>query len=401
VTFNGQPAVSAPLEVVSGTTTADGGLGAVTIDSGATLFQDGNVVSFGDVTVASGGLLDMNNSSFTFDGTTLTNNGAVISSVGFGVFNFNGQGGTGGTTQHLAGTGTYNTNGRVDFHVINSTTVVSAAGAIVEGIFNNTIDGGSTFTNNGTMAPGIPPGTANVSGNWQLGSTSSLDFEIGGIVQGTDYDDFNKIDSGALTLNGNLTLTLINNFIPQNSDTFTIVSTQAILQGAFNNVPSGGRLATTGGEGTFRVTYNVTNDPLLSRNVTLSDFQTANPCPAPTGTEVDGTGSIAVSGGSASFNFQVPPMTKGKKMRTVTHFFDYGDPVAGINFEAKKVTSLTITGNHAQFSGTAKLSHGHKVSWTVDVVDFNCPEMPDQFSIQMSNGYSASGPLTSGDISLH
>ena len=260
--------MSAPLEVVAGTTTAGSTtLGAVTVDSGATLLEGGTMRPLGDLTVLSGGTMDMANNFLDFEGATFTNDGAVISSVGsFGEFDFNGVGGAIGTTQHLAGTGTYNTNGQVALHIRQFTSVTIADGALVDGVFNDLIDPGSTLTNNGTMAPGFPPGQAIINGNLQLGSTSNLSFDIGGTTQGTDYDLFDKIDGGALTLNGDLAARLINNFTPSPSDTFTIYQTQAPLQGAFSNVASGGRLNTVGGDGSFVVTYTGANA------VTLSNF---------------------------------------------------------------------------------------------------------------------------------
>jgi hypothetical protein len=101
-----------------------------------------------------------------------------------------------------------------------------------------------------------------------------------------------------------------------------------------------------------------------------------------------------VKGGQANFSFHVQP--SGQNTR---NSFNYSDPAAGIGFEATTITSFTITGNHAQFSGTARISRRSNVTFTVDVVDFiSCP---DHFSIQISNGYSASGDLISGDTSIH
>ena len=264
----GGGAMSAPLEVVAGTTTAGSTiLGAVTVDSGATLLEGGTMRPLGDLTVLSGGTMDMSNNFLDFEGATFTNNGAVISSVGsFGEVDFNGVGGATGTMQNLAGTGTYNTNGQVALHIRQFTSVTIADGALVDGVFNDLIDGGSTLTNNGTMAPGFPPGQAIINGTLQLGSTSNLSFDIGGTIQGTDYDLFDKIDGGALTLNGDLAARLINDFTPPPSDTFTIYQTQVPLQGAFSNVASGGRLNTVGGDGSFVVTYTGANA------VTLSNF---------------------------------------------------------------------------------------------------------------------------------
>ena len=55
---------------------------------------------------------------------------------------FNGVGGAQARDQHLAGTGTYNTNGRVDFHSRDSAFVVPASGTVLNGLTNWTIDGG-------------------------------------------------------------------------------------------------------------------------------------------------------------------------------------------------------------------------------------------------------------------
>jgi hypothetical protein len=108
---------------------------------------------------------------------------------------------------------------------------------------------------------------------------------------------------------------------------------------------------------------------------------------------------IAASGGQANFSFHVQPPG-----RRAPNFFSYSDPAAGVQLSApkKKINSLNINGNHAQFSGSAKLGrHQGTITFTVSVDDFgSCPN-PDQFSIQLSNGYSASGNLTSGDITIH
>lgn len=129
------------------------------------------------------------------------------------------------------------------------------------------IDTGATLTNNGTIA-----GTHDVDGNLQLSFASNLAFEIGGTVQGTDYDVLHKTDNAPFTLNGKLTVTLINSFVPLASDDFTIITTQTALAGAFTNASSGSRLNTSDGGGSFVVTYSGTN-------VILSSF--GPPLPAP------------------------------------------------------------------------------------------------------------------------
>ena len=104
-----------------------------------------------------------------------------------------------------------------------------------------------------------------------------------------------------------------------------------------------------------------------------------------------------MNSGQATFNFHVQAVQR--RNNRGSNFFNYSDPGAGIGFEGGRVDSLMIIGNHAHFSGTARISRRRTATFTVDVDDFvGCP---DQFSIQMSNGYSATGEVMSGDISIH
>ena len=73
----------------------------------------------------------------------------------------------------------------------------------------------------------------------------------------------------------------------------------------------------------------------------------------------------------------------------------YSDPAAGIGFGNRKLQRLTISGNHAHFTGTVRIGRRMR-TFVVDVDD-----CPDTFSIRINNVYSASGSLTSGDIILH
>jgi hypothetical protein len=64
------------------------------------------------------------------------------------------------------------------------------------------------------------------------------------------------------------------------------------------------------------------------------------------------------------------------------------------------VNSLSFNANHAHIRGTGKIGKP-KVSFTVGVTDDGEPGTHDFFSIQFSNGYSASGYPLNGDISIH
>ena len=134
-------AMTALLEVVSGTTTSNGNLAAITVDSGATLLQNSTITESGDLTI--NGTLDMNNQSLNFQGTTFTNNGAVTTSSG-GQIQFKGVAGASGTTQNLAGSGTY---GNIAINIMANTTAVQNGNLNLTAI---TIDSGSTLRNLGT-----------------------------------------------------------------------------------------------------------------------------------------------------------------------------------------------------------------------------------------------------------
>jgi hypothetical protein len=204
--------------------------------------------------------------------TTLTNNGTMTLDASTSLLRFD-------ASTLVAGSGAIILTNNAIMEINNnaSNTVINGASHTIRGNGTLQIDTGATLTNNGAFAPGNSAGRLNFSGNLQLGSTSNLLFEIGGINQGTDYDLLHKVDSGTLTLNGKLTVTLINGFTPASTDTFFIITTQSALAGAFNNVATGARLNTSDGSGSFLVTY--TGD-----NVVLSNFGAAIPTPTPTPT---------------------------------------------------------------------------------------------------------------------
>jgi T5SS/PEP-CTERM-associated repeat protein len=105
----------------------------------------------------------------------------------------------------------------------------------------------------GILAPGRSPGATAVTGSYSQLSGGTLQIEIGGTTSATQYDLL-SVESNA-TLGGTLQLSLINSFLPAQSDVFTILSASGNLTGAFANAPSGQRLMTTDGAGSFLVYY--------------------------------------------------------------------------------------------------------------------------------------------------
>jgi uncharacterized protein with beta-barrel porin domain len=110
-------------------------------------------------------------------------------------------------------------------------------------------------TNSGRISPGTNVGTLTLTGSVEFQPGSALAVEIGGNMAGTTYDLLTVSNLAALS--GNLRLSLTNRFLPQASDTFTVVAA-GVRMGEFANAPDGTRLSTVDGLASFVVTYTPT-----------------------------------------------------------------------------------------------------------------------------------------------
>ena len=106
------------------------------------------------------------------------------------------------------------------------------SGAILNGTGTLTVSG-ITFTQSGIINPGESAGNLTVTGNLPNTSSAVINIELGGVVQGTEYDKLTV--SGSATLDGTLNITLINGFQPQLGNTFTIM-TYGSFAGAFDTI---------------------------------------------------------------------------------------------------------------------------------------------------------------------
>jgi hypothetical protein len=138
------------------------------------------------------------------------------------------------------------------------------AGTLHVGIFRK-----SLTNQGGTLAPGHSAGRTTIDGNYTQQEAGSMEIEIGGTTENTQYD---VVDiSGFATLGGDLQLSLINGFTPTALQTFTVMYSSGIM-GEFSNVANGQRIGVADGSGSFVVNYGAgsTFDPT---EVTLSGFQ--------------------------------------------------------------------------------------------------------------------------------
>jgi len=244
------------------------------------------VSGIGDLAISSGGLVMTSGDAFV--GQSSGSNGTLTiggSSGGFdATLDVADDMGIGGTTGSAGGTAnvTVNTGGllQVDdtlklwgagtLNLLGGTLDAATIDHTEGGTFNFT--GGrlqvDTFTGSltnqgGTLAPGSSPGTTAITGNYDQ-PFGSLEIEISGLTAGTNFDLVSV--TGTATLGGDLTIDLLSGFIPDTSDSFTVLSA-GDLSGSFNNVADGARLATVAGTADFLVNYDGTTD-----TVVLSDF---------------------------------------------------------------------------------------------------------------------------------
>ena len=124
--------------------------------------------------------------------------------------------------------------------------------------------------NNAIIAPGASAGTLNVNGDVSLLSSSKTVMEIGGLMQGKQYDYL--AIAGTLMLGGTLELRMLNGFESRlnQSQRFILITSKGLLGGMFANVANGGRLTTADGLASFKVNYG-DGSPYGADNIVLSD----------------------------------------------------------------------------------------------------------------------------------
>ncbi|MBA3651395.1 MAG: hypothetical protein H0W66_07960 [Chthoniobacterales bacterium] len=111
---------------------------------------------------------------------------------------------------------------------------------------------------------------------------------------------------------------------------------------------------------------------------------------------VNGHGAIDDDGGQVTFDLRATQSDN----RASADFLSFCDPAAGVCLTNAEIRSVVISGNTAEFDGTAHLDDGTTVTYKVDVTDNGEQSALDTISIGLSDGYFASGNLTSGDIRI-
>ena len=140
----------------------------------------------------------------------------------------------------------------------------------------------------------------------------------------------------------------------------------------------------------------------LNGAVTMIE-NTISACGSSTGGTVPPTicGSFVTGGGwindKATFG-----VSGGIKNNEFWGHLSYNDHKNGVKIKSTSVTAyIVIDSVTRQIEGVAKLNDGGSFNYKVVVVDNGEPGRNDSFSIELSNGYTASGTLRGGNIQLH
>lgn len=121
----------------------------------------------------------------------------------------------------------------------------------------------------GTLAPGQSVGSTTVNGSYTQGADATLEIELAGLTPDTLHDVVNV--TGSISLDGQLQLTLLYDYIPHATDTFTVLDSTGALTGEFENVANAARLDTTDGRGSFLVHYGA-GSAFDANQIVLTDF---------------------------------------------------------------------------------------------------------------------------------
>ena len=240
------------------------------IDSPASVTVNGNLTNYGYISLRER-TAPGETASLTVGGNLILKSTGYLKIEGNSTLNGNG----GMLADHQSG---LDMGGQPNVNTLYTTKLQIKNGIEFRGAFltgTGTIFADLIFTQGGSVfAPGHSPGQMVVNGSLAFDSPTHFKMEIGGHTAATEYDQVvqHSTGSGGVTLNGVLDLSFVNGFQNSvtNSDSFTILTSDAALTGAFTNVANGALVNTADGAGSFRVDYSGTS-------IVLSEFQIAPP----------------------------------------------------------------------------------------------------------------------------
>jgi hypothetical protein len=214
---------------------------------------DGSSLINENNTIQGAGSIGVNTLGITNQGSIIANQPVALTIDPLDAAGFSNEGvlqatGSGGLTLL---TGTFTTSGSV---TVGAGSSISRTGAYTQTAGSTVVDGtlsatggvdiqGGTLAGNGTVssavsssgivAPGTSAGLLTVGSTYSQSSSGELKIEVGGLIVESEYDRIAV--TGAATLDGTLSVELINGFAPNIGDSFTVM-TYASKTGTFSNV---------------------------------------------------------------------------------------------------------------------------------------------------------------------
>ncbi|WP_422105333.1 HYR domain-containing protein [Winogradskyella sp.] len=234
--------------------------------TGATTFENNGTINFesnGDLWITSAntvlnnnetGFIDMkfDSGNISWSGTsgTLNNFGLLSRSTSTGLAQIFTDLNNFGTIEIASG----------ELEITSSRPFTNTTTGVIRGIGIFDLPPTANYTNNGSFAPGLSPGTLNVQGDYTSASTSQLEIELNGLTPDTEYDVL------AITGNNNVfegSVAIIMGFEGNIGDEFTIATTSGTiasgnLQSPIENIDFDGKRYT------FEVSYPDTNKVVLT-----------------------------------------------------------------------------------------------------------------------------------------
>jgi fibronectin type 3 domain-containing protein len=406
--------------------------------------QSGGLVS---ISGGGGGNFNMGNTSgscstiynLSGSGTVSVTNGSSwvlgADTAGSSVTAFNMSGGkifVAGSMSGSQGTGARQafawTGGTLAVFTYTATNLTSGTAIVVSASSNTLVNAG------GVLAPGDigSPGLTTITGNYAVTSSNAvLAIDLSGTTPASAFQDaattFDRVKiTGSANLGGALEVTLINNFVPSSTGTFTILSATSAVTGSFTNVAFGSRLTTTDGLGSFLVSN--TGSAILLRN-----FIQTGPLPTVitaaagniTGTSALLSGTVNANGQSTTVTFESGTSTAygtplsgspaslsgstampvscalaGLVPDTIYHFRVDGSSTAGVQDGADMVfttnpSAPVVTGTLGA-SGTEGEPFSYQIAGSNDPIGFNATGLPTGLTVNPESGIISGIPSMTG-----
>ena len=244
------------------------------------------------------------------------------------------------------------------------------------------------------------PGVYNFapSANLQVNGTMYLDFQ-----GNSDAQFIFQMGSTLVTMAGSNVIALNNNNQTcPGANVYWAIGSSATINGAqfIGSVIATTTITMTSGSNVSGRLWALNGAvTMITDTISACGGTTIPPTPKPCNDFVTGGGWIKI-GSKEKATFGVSGGIKNSKLWGNLLFIDHSKN--GIKVKSTGVTAYTtIDAYTRQIEGTAKINGQGNFTYKVIVVDNGEPGRSDRFSIQLSNGYSATGTLDGGNIQLH